>query len=142
MQQHLVSSIDYPNSASISLEQARLSKISPHEQSLKKSETLLIPLTKSVTYFTISFGDNFEVPIMPLYVIIEDSLPRRFVNINSYFYVLCHYSTYLRRWGIIGYPNQDFVLVYHEIPWRKSQTRLIGQFPDEIFPVIFLHCLS
>ena len=85
---------------------------------------------ESIIYFILSsqnfFLCSFEVPMTPSHAITKDPYPQLFSSINSYFYVIFQYSTYSQIWGSVGYPNQDSILVYHEIPLIKSQIRLLG----------------
>ena len=67
------------------------------------------------------FYANFQVPTSPSCAIVKDPFPRNFANINSYFYVLRQYSTYSLRQGSIRYPNHASVLVYRDIPLKKTK---------------------
>ena len=73
-----------------------------------------------------SFNSHFQVPMMPSRAIVKDLFPRKILNIISYFHVIHQYLTYWQRRWSVGYPNQNFILVYREIPSRKSQMRFLG----------------
>ena len=78
----------------------------------------------------------------PSRVIVKDSFPQKFANINGHSYVLHQYYTYSEIRSTGGYPNRDSILVYREITPRKYQTRFLGYFPAQSSPSIFLQCLS
>ena len=81
--------------------------------------------SESVIYFILSswkiLNANFQVPTSPYRAIVKDPFPRKFSNINIYFYIICQYYKYSQRQGSVGYPNQDSInffpktLVHHEV---------------------------